>query len=1292
MTPRSSSRQPIGMSPSGILKLGQTLAHHPALEKQKAQMLDFLQTNFQSEAYLEINKAFLPLDDFRSPLNIPLNPSMLIEGETFAENDHSYWLAGAMSHGEIDIGNLIIHRETPFTAAEKNKLTQIGAIAGTSLYATLQTIQREWQQKQLELVQSVSAQISQINDLDSLTEAITRLVQETFEWYYVAVFLIDDESQRLKFKASACSDESDRPDFETPAHPGFALGEHMIGYVAETGQELVASDVTREPRYKEVDSLDDTKSELVLPLSVTGKIFGVFDIQSDRFYGFNDNDLIVLRVLAANISIAIESTRLFQDLQWRADQMTTVAEASRALTQILDTDQLLQRIVDLIHERFGFQFVHLYLVDPVQSKIIFKAGSGERSERFNKAQVGYDLNAKKGVIPWVVRHKESKRINDVEKEPLYRNNPLTEDQSGSELSIPLQFGGDVLGVLDIQCEDRNAFTSDDQQLVETFADNIAVSIRNARLYRSEKWRRQVAESLRDVAGLLSNNADLNEVLQAILEQLHKNLPCDVAGIWLFDSNSTVNTPIEERRLYLAASLAAEGLESEDLGDLNFLPNAWVKKALMQEQPTIRHSDQSIGPIAAHYGFTEEYSSIAAPLHTGDEILGMLTLINRKPGRYGQESQKITSAFASYGAIAIENTRLYESSQEQAWVSTILLQVAQAVQSMTNLDELTQTIVRLTPMVAGIKGCALFLRNTTNDIYALQAMYGIGDSGEITDNLFPLPLPNAPLLAELTLTREPLLVIDPTEDLNLPEQLENEINKDTLILLPIISHDDVLGAFMLANDPVLPIVSSDKQLISEERLKIIMGIIQQTAVAVENIQLLEARQEEAYISTVLLQAAQVVVSSADLVDTLDSIVHLMPILAGIESSAIYMWDADKKVFILTESTEKAPEGAEPLNGTSYEPGDFPMLDVVFENDRPIVFPFVENVLPLEDWDLALPDEGQTDPTPILVSPFPLLMGFPISAKDNRFGVLLALDKNLSTNRERRFELINGIAQQVSLAVQNDILNKEMLDRQRLEREFQLAREIQQTFLPSQIPPMPGWEMDVRWNTAHQVGGDFYDYFLLPDGRLAVIIADVSNKGLAASLYMTVTRTLIKAAALEYTSPARTLERVNELLLMNSQNGLFVTTFYGLLDLTDGVLTYTIAGHNPPLVLHKLANQVEELNKGGIALGALPDIHLEDRSLTLDKGDCLMLYTDGVTEAFNNDDEMYGTDRLFKLLQSACGASAHQLLTLLDEDLQEFRKSAPLSDDTTILAVCREDSLTNQDRDGSLPQNTVNSATE
>ncbi len=368
----------------------------------------------------------------------------------------------------------------------------------------------------------------------------------------------------------------------------------------------------------------------------------------------------------------------------------------------------------------------------------------------------------------------------------------------------------------------------------------------------------------------------------------------------------------------------------------------------------------------------------------------------------------------------------------------------------------------------------------------------------------------------------------------------------------------------------------------------------------------------------------------------------------------------------------------------------MLDTVCENNRPTVFPFVGTVLLLEDWDLALPDEGQIDPTPVLQTRYPLLLGFPLAVKDEVYGVLLAQDKNFTANRERRFELLWGIAQQVSLAIQNDILNKEMLDRQRLEREFQLAREIQQTFLPSQTPPMPGWEMDVRWHTARQVGGDFYDYFLLPDGRLAFVIADVSNKGLAASLYMTVTRTLIRAAALENTSPARTLERVNELLLMDSQDGLFITTFYGLLSLEDGVLTYSIAGHNPPLILRSELNQVNELTRGGIALGAMPDITLEERSLKILPGDCLVLYTDGVTEAFNAEDEMYGADRLKNLLGSAIGKTAHQVLEIIESDLEEFLQDALLSDDTTLLSICREASLTDQNRDGRLSQDTVNGA--
>ena len=1279
MVGRRKSRAGSGVNPDAILKLSQSLTALDQFTAQEKVLKTFLHDRFGGTAVLWINHP--STTDIGSPQTpeVPLDFDSLPADEEFRENDASYWLSIPLLNGQNEIGRIILQRESSFNAAEKTSLSEIGRVAGLALNATLQAGLQEWRQKQLTLVRSVTGQISQITNLDKLTDVITRLIQETFDYYYVAVFLIDETSGCLRFKASAGSAESKHPDFENPDHPGFRKGEHMIGFVAETGQELIANDVTLEPRYKEVDSLDDTLAEAVLPLRVESEILGVFDVQSDQLNAFGEDDLLVLHALADNIAVAIKSTQLFQAVRQQAEQLETVAEASRAITYILDTDELLEKIVNLIHERFDFPYVHLYTVDEVNARITFKAGSGKRAQAFSSTGRAFNLDAERGVIPWVVRNGETRRINNVTKEPLYLETPFAEDAYGSEMAVPLKFGDEVLGVLDIQSDLKNAFSRDDQQLIETLGDNIAISIRNAKLYRSEQWRRKVAESLRDVAVMLADNTTQDEILNAVLTALHKDLPCDIAAVWLFDPNSPKNTPLESRELILAAYQTSTDYSPDDLEELKLLPDTWIKRALTHEEPTIRKSDETVGPLAGHYDFPLDYSAVATPLHTGDEILGMLTLLHHTAGRYGPETQKISSAFASYAAIAIKNTRLFETAQEQAWVSTILLQVARATQSQTNLDELVRTIVRLTPMVAGIKGCGLLLRDLNSDIYSLQAIYGIGKPGDEIDLSEPMFLPDAPLLLDLTLSQDTLIVEDPAEDLGLPPNLLNLVADENLMLVPLIAHNNVLGAFILASDPDLPLFGAQHEMISEERLNIIQGIIQQTAIAIDNIQLLESEQEEAYVSAVLLQAAQAVVSSADLNDTLDTIVNLMLILVGIDSCVIYLWDKKDKVFKVSHTAIESPQDKEYLAGKTYEKDDFPMLETVFENNRAIVYPFTETSLSPEDWDLALPDEGQIDPTPILQTRFPLLLGFPLSVKDEQFGVLLAQDNNFATNRERRFELLSGITQQASLAIQNDRLNKEMLDRQRLEREFQLAREIQQTFLPSQVPATPGWEMDVRWQPARQVGGDFYDYFLRPDGKLAFVIADVSNKGLAASLYMTVTRTLIRAAALESDSPAVTLERVNDLLLMNSQNGLFVTVFYGILDLDSGLLTFSIAGHNPPLVLRYKDQTVESLDKGGIALGALDQISLSDCSLELSPGDCLLTYTDGVTEAFSDTDQMYGDDRLKAVLEGSIGKPASKVLEDLEADLQAFRGEASLSDDTTILAICREKSLADQNGD-------------
>jgi len=1269
-----------------IIELGKILASLGDYQAQKAHLIDFLQKYFGGKSYVWLKYRLKNNDQSEHQISFPFDPSEILSNEISSENNihvlnrhDEYWTLSSLNYGNEDIGFLIINHQSPLSKTDLSQLNAVTSEAAMAIYGNLQTELKNWRQKQLALVRSVSAQISQITELSSLTKTITELVQDTFNFYYVAIFLVNQETSRLHFKNSAGSDHGGRPEFENDLHPGFALGEHIIGHVAETGLEVIANDVSLEPRYQIVDSLAKTKSEAVLPLKIEADVLGVFDVQSDEYEAFDEDNLLVLRALADNIAIAIENTQFYQEAYNRAEQLTAVSEVSRAITYILDTNELAQKIVDLINERFDFPYVHIYIIDPVQEKLIFKAGSGDRTAFYTQAGVSYDLNAEIGVLPAAARDGKTKRINDVEKEPLFLESPFAKELSGSEMAVPLTFGGDVLGVLDVQSEKKKAFSCEDQQLMETLADNLAIAIRNASLYRSEKWRRQVAESLRDVASLLSKNADLQEVMDAILVQLHKNLPCDIAGIWMFNQESQDNDSIESRDMVLAAFRTSDDFQTEGLDKIILHPDEWEKNALEEKHPTIREPKDPVGALGIKYNLDRDYSSIAAPLVTGNEILGMITLIHHTPGRYGLESQKITSAFASYAAIAIENNRLFRTSQEQAWISTILLQVAQATQSLTNLDELIATIVRITPLVVGVKGCALFLRGSNSDLFSLYDMYGI-DSPQVADiPALPYPLMDAPVLQELIQNQQELNIEAPEQDLNLPPQLAQEMSKHTLILLPLASRNELLGAFLLANEKQEGSNEKNAQIFGEDQLRIVQGIIQQTAVAIENIRLIEDKQEEAYVSTVLLQSAQAIVSGGTLSDTLDSIVNILPILVGIDASAIYLWDENENSFQISHVIGSKNMENESLLGEKYPTGDFPLLDAVYKNNRPIVYPFVETILPVEDWDLALPDEGQQDPAPILQSRYPLLMGFPLSVKDQVFGVLIAQDKNFSTNRERRFDLLFGIAQQASLAIQNDILNKEMLDRQRLEREFQLAREIQQTFLPDQIPDMPGWEMAVHWETARQVGGDFYDYFLLSDGQMAIVIADVSDKGLAASLYMTVTRTLLRAAALESNSPANTLERVNELLLANSQNGLFVTTFYGVLSLTTGTLTYTMAGHNPPIIIRAAAKQVIALDKGGIALGALPNIELEDQQIKLNPGDCLVLYTDGVTEAFNDQNQMYGEDRLKRTLISSIGRTARFTLEMIEKDLDLFRDGAPLSDDTTILTICCSGSLTDNDGD-------------
>lgn len=244
---------------------------------------------------------------------------------------------------------------------------------------------------------------------------------------------------------------------------------------------------------------------------------------------------------------------------------------------------------------------------------------------------------------------------------------------------------------------------------------------------------------------------------------------------------------------------------------------------------------------------------------------------------------------------------------------------------------------------------------------------------------------------------------------------------------------------------------------------------------------------------------------------------------------------------------------------------------------------------------------------------------------------------------------------------------------LRRELELAAEIQQSILPRLDAPFLapfGFELHAAMLPARDVAGDFYDFFRIDEARLALVIADVSGKGMPAALFMSISRTLLRATALQGLSPGGCLRQVNRLLCIDNEAQMFVTVFYGILDLRDGRLTFSNGGHNPPLLLGRRGDTEALPATGGTLLGVLEEAEYGERQVVLERGDTLFLYTDGVTEAMTSRDEMFSESRLQAQLRQRTGALPAELIEGVLDAVQRHADGAPPSDDITILCIRRQ----------------------
>lgn len=268
------------------------------------------------------------------------------------------------------------------------------------------------------------------------------------------------------------------------------------------------------------------------------------------------------------------------------------------------------------------------------------------------------------------------------------------------------------------------------------------------------------------------------------------------------------------------------------------------------------------------------------------------------------------------------------------------------------------------------------------------------------------------------------------------------------------------------------------------------------------------------------------------------------------------------------------------------------------------------------------------------------------------------------------LLNNLAGQAGPAVRVAQLveqqKKQAQERERIEQELRVARLIQQTLLPKELPALEGWDVAAYYQPARAVGGDFYDFINLPDGRLSIVIGDVTDKGVPAALVMATTRAILRGAAGRMSSPGAILERANDLLCPDIPPKMFVTCFFAILDPATGQLQYANAGHDLPNLRTNAG--VIELRATGMPLGLMPGMRYEEKEIALAVDDSVLLYSDGLVEAHNAKREMFGFPRLSQLV-GAHASGATMIPFMLDELKKFVAPDWEQEDDVTLVTLQR-----------------------
>ena len=478
--------------------------------------------------------------------------------------------------------------------------------------------------------------------------------------------------------------------------------------------------------------------------------------------------------------------------------------------------------------------------------------------------------------------------------------------------------------------------------------------------------------------------------------------------------------------------------------------------------------------------------------------------------------------------------------------------------------------------------------------------------------------------------------------------------------PLRSGDRTLG--------ILNVAGPDWASFSPRTLALLSSVAGQIGIALERARLYDLlRERRINEQAALLDLSNQLLSRLDLDEVIDCLVEEVPHLLQADAAALLL-PADQPgmlAFHATYGWRSDPVAA----GYRVSADERSGPGLAMRTQRPVVTGDIE-----EDWTMTPLGSAAGA---LECSAWLHAEGFrgyavvPLIAEGQSIGALMINTRQPRLLDEEEVRLFRLLANQAAITIVKARLHQEELKQRQVEKELAVARQIQLSLLPRSSPVALGWEFAEFYQPAQLVGGDFYDFFELPGepGRLGLVIADVAGKGVPAALFMALSRTMIRTAGLAGRAPAATLLRANQLILNDSQAEMFLTAFYAELDTRSGHLAYARAGHNRPLWWQAATGELDELAADGIVLGAIEAIELEECEIDMARGDLVLFYTDGVTDAMNGAGQQFGVKRLRAAVAADPTTGAQQVLSGIVQAVGEFTGDTPQFDDLTLVVVRR-----------------------